>query len=51
MPLTKEQIDFLQRYIREIEESPTREGEVVITVKNGHVRAIFAGGMYYFPKP
>ena len=49
--LTPNQIEFLQRYIREIEESPTHNGMIFVSIKNGHVRDIYPCGHDYFPKP
>jgi len=51
MPLTREQIDFLNRLVEQITNSPNREGTITIEIKNGHVRRVSPAPTYYMPKP
>lgn len=51
MPLTPEQITFLQELICEIETSECGEGEIRIVIKNRHVRTAFPAPACYFPIP
>lgn len=51
MPITQEQIEFLQKLVVQIESSPNREGVITIEIKNGHVRRVYAAPALYMPKP